>query len=523
MNTQSFTNGTSRLSRAVRRLECGTHLCYELSTSQFSDMKVRRLTRQYGFSGYSIYRYLVNETLHNGSYLLLWCEETAQAVASYWNASLEDVTRIVNGCIQVGLFNDELFRKHWGLTSADIQRTIWTMSGPVACSPGILVSPRSPNFRPADVLSTLNIKLMPKTAKKGFTYFRFETDHFYDPKVKRLKNKFGMEGWGVFHFIVNEIYRVEGCYMVMDADGLFDISDYSRMDEKKVSDIIDYCAELGLFNQELWQDKQILTSEEIQELYVGICKAIHRKPGIPESILLLETEPSPESAPAPHATCEQQDIPAHECDSPASLPKDEKEIRQAVTRIRTLFAAEKELREEPDKTRENKPYKIKENKISSPTPPAQASGEGEKDEDRDSLSGKLKYLGVDEYYTGWIYRLSVCYPEFPVGKAIEDILQSNFHLTKGNYLYPLVENYIAKYNAEYGEADRQRRQEETMRNRRKTLELLGVAVRDQQEILQLASVAPMVLDTALKETWGNKRIKSPTRFILSRMRQAVSA
>ena len=109
---------------------------------------------------------------------------------------------------------------------------------------------------------------MPKTAKKGFTYFRFETDHFYDPKVKRLKNKFGMEGWGVFHFIVNEIYRVEGCYMVMDADGLFDISDYSRMDEKKVSDIIDYCAELGLFNKELWQDKQILTSEEIQELYV---------------------------------------------------------------------------------------------------------------------------------------------------------------------------------------------------------------------------------------------------------------
>ena len=107
--------------------------------------------------------------------------------------------------------------------------------------------------------------------------------------------------------------------------------------------------------------------------------------------------------------------------------------------------------------------------------------------------------------------------------AIEDILQSDFHLTKGNYLYPLVENYIAKYNAEYGEADRQRRQEETMRNRRKTLELLGVAVRDQQEILQLASVAPMVLDTALKETWGNKRIKSPTRFILSRMRLAVSA
>ena len=61
---------------------------------------------------------------------------------------------------------------------------------------------------------------MPRTAKKGFTYYGFDTDHFYDPKVKRLKNKFGMEGWAVFHFIVNEIHRVEGYYMIMDSDGL---------------------------------------------------------------------------------------------------------------------------------------------------------------------------------------------------------------------------------------------------------------------------------------------------------------
>ena len=54
-----------------------------------------------------------------------------------------------------------------------------------------------------------------------------------------------MEHTPAFHSIVNEIYRVEACYMVMDADGLFDISDYSPMDEQKVSDIIDYCAELG--------------------------------------------------------------------------------------------------------------------------------------------------------------------------------------------------------------------------------------------------------------------------------------
>ena len=92
-----------------------------------------------------------------------------------------------------------------------------------------------------------------------------------------------MEGWGVFHFIVKRGSTVSrdaigyGCRRSVRHLGLF------RMDEKKVSDIIDYCAELGLFNKELWQDKQILTSEEIQELYGGICKAIHRKPGIPKA------------------------------------------------------------------------------------------------------------------------------------------------------------------------------------------------------------------------------------------------
>lgn len=34
--------------------------------------------RKYGFGGYSIYRYLVNEALHQGDYFLPWCEETAE-------------------------------------------------------------------------------------------------------------------------------------------------------------------------------------------------------------------------------------------------------------------------------------------------------------------------------------------------------------------------------------------------------------------------------------------------------------
>lgn len=369
---------------------------------------------------------------------------------------------------------------------------------------------------------------MPRTAKKGFTYFRFETDHFYDPKVKRLKNKFGMEGWGVFHFIVNEIFRVEGCYMVMDTDGLFDISDYSRMDEQQIASIIDYCAELGLFNKELWQKKQILTSEDIQDLYVGICKAIHRKAAIPKDILLLDVEEFPEAAPlkSVYAPSEAAQVPVPTCDTLAPPSGKDKRLEQAVADIRTLIASdttEKDVREELEIPRENKPYKIKEKEISSPTPPAQAVGRSDKEEDRNFLSRKLKEMGVSQKYVQWVHFLKRYYPGFPVETAIREIEQSHFQLTTSNYLEPLINNYIAKYNAEYGQADRERKEEEAMRNRRKTLELLGVPMTIQQEILQLAAISPVILDMALKETWGNKKIKSPTRFLLSRMRQAVPA
>ena len=360
---------------------------------------------------------------------------------------------------------------------------------------------------------------MPKTAKKGFTYFRFETDHFYDPKVKRLKNKFGMEGWGVFHFIVNEIFRVEGCYMVMDADGLFDIADYSRMDECRIAAIIDYCTDLGLFDKRLWQEKQILTSKYIQELYTGICKAIHRRPAVPENFFFIHRKICRKQC--PHHILSRKS--GHPLWKPTfqSYPKKRRlpdrnlpiPIRYRLQEYHMRFFAKK-----LKILRENKPQNKNKENISSPNPSNIPSGNSDEE---NFLSRKLKSMGVSENNIRWVHFLRGYYPDFPVKTAIREIEQSHFQLTTFNYLEPLINNYIAKYNAEYGQADRERKQAETMRSMRKTLDLLGIAARDQQEIMQLAAVAPVVLASVLKETWGNRRIKSPTRFILNRMRQAV--
>nr|WP_229127851.1 hypothetical protein [Bacteroides stercoris] len=176
------------------------------------------------------------------------------------------------------------------------------------------------------------------------------------------------------------------------------------------------------------------------------------------------------------------------------------------------------LREKAEILRENKPQNKNKENISSPNPSNIPSGNSDEE---NFLSRKLKSMGVSENNIRWVHFLRGYYPDFPVETAIREIEQSHFQLTTFNYLEPLINNYIAKYNAEYGQADRERKQAETMRSMRKTLDLLGIAARDQQEIMQLAAVAPVVLASVLKETWGNRRIKSPTRFILNRMRQAV--
>ena len=260
---------------------------------------------------------------------------------------------------------------------------------------------------------------MPKTAKKGFTYFRFETDHFYDPKVKRLKNKFGMEGWGVFHFIVNEIFRVEGCYMVMDADGLFDIADYSRMDECRIAAIIDYCTDLGLFDKRLWQEKQILTSKYIQELYTGICKAIHRRPAIPGELLLYSPENLSETVPASYPIPEER---ASTMEANVSvLSEKEKASRQESPYTHPLPASgvsHEVLREKAEILRENKPQNKNKENISSPNPSNIPSGNSDEE---NFLSRKLKSMGVSENNIRWVHFLRGYYPDFPVETAIREI------------------------------------------------------------------------------------------------------
>ncbi len=127
-------------------------------------------------------------------------------------------------------------------------------------------------------------------AKTGLSYYQAETDRFQDIKVKRLKKRYGCEGYAIYQYILNEIYRVEGCYVRFTDDQLFDVSEYWCIDEERIEAIIEYCTEVEIFDAITWHTKKVLTSSAIQLRYLEICWRIKKKIVIPEDIRLVEIQ-----------------------------------------------------------------------------------------------------------------------------------------------------------------------------------------------------------------------------------------
>ena len=94
--------------------------CYK-RTSQLHETKVSDLKTVYGCNGYAVYDYIENEIFRTGNHSL-YCKNMLCRVADYWALSPEEVEKIVEYCIQVDLFNAELYTKYHILTSAEIRQ-----------------------------------------------------------------------------------------------------------------------------------------------------------------------------------------------------------------------------------------------------------------------------------------------------------------------------------------------------------------------------------------------------------------
>ena len=143
--------------------------------------------------------------------------------------------------------------------------------------------------------------------KTGLSYYKSDTDRYQDIKIKRLKRSFSGNGIAVYDYILNEVYRVQGCFLEWDENTAFDVAEYFGLKENLVDEIVKYCASVGLFDKELLC-RGIITSRPIQERYLQACFQAKRKNvTIPAEIRLTEeSENTPEESENTPEVCDKE-------------------------------------------------------------------------------------------------------------------------------------------------------------------------------------------------------------------------
>lgn len=125
--------------------------------------------------------------------------------------------------------------------------------------------------------------------KTGFAFYNLDTNRYQDIRIKRLKKDFSCNGIAVYDYILCEIYRVKGCFLMWDASTAFDVADYFGLKETTVNEIVNYCCSVGLFNKALLASESVLTSRSIQNRFIEMSTRAKRKDAkIPEKILIIQ-------------------------------------------------------------------------------------------------------------------------------------------------------------------------------------------------------------------------------------------
>lgn len=128
-------------------------------------------------------------------------------------------------------------------------------------------------------------------ANGGLLYYKVDTDRYDDIRIKKLKKDCGASGVAIYDYILCQIYKGQGYYIVDDEELVFAVADYLNVKRQNVSEVIGYACATGLFNKELRTRESILTSVAIQKRWLALAKRTKRNmPTVVEEYWLLPSE-----------------------------------------------------------------------------------------------------------------------------------------------------------------------------------------------------------------------------------------
>lgn len=415
-------------------------------------------------------------------------------------------------------------------------------------------------------------------AKQGFNYYKAETDRFQDIKIKRLKKKYHCTGYAVYQYVLNEIYRVRGYFLQFTEDHLFDVSEYWDIDEEDVTAIIGYCAEIGLFNAQLWQEKGVLTGRSIQVRYIDICKVCKKAAVIEEGFRLVPAEQAVPAPPPLPSLFPGEEFPAMRivpgrmgaeaaggsevaaslpaaspaspsCPAVAPLPaspslQEETPRRVAVAvaeetppqGIGTAVLAELETAEVRDvsegfqkfpetsgKTPEESD-KVINTKLSETIPssdsPREEADKASLSRNRKRLRLLLQSVGCIDQDWRWICTVEGVEAETsPVWQLVEELKASGGRCTFGGYVMPSLRSLVAA-----GRLRIKPRTVDTAAELRRLLQEVKVPSYDIERVLKAAAGLEPVLREAIAEVRRSKgKITMPGKYLMAQLRKATPA
>lgn len=125
--------------------------------------------------------------------------------------------------------------------------------------------------------------------KKGLDYFPVDTNILSDLKVRRIKHKYGAESFLLYMTLLCDIYA-NGYWLEANDDYLFDLSEQMQIPESRILEMVQAMVKIGMFDLQLFEERQILTSEPIQKQYFCIKKKCLEYHGVDAFPYLINSE-----------------------------------------------------------------------------------------------------------------------------------------------------------------------------------------------------------------------------------------
>lgn len=108
----------------------------------------------------------------------------------------------------------------------------------------------------------------------GMLYFPLKVNLFEEIAIELVEAKFGLKGTAAVMKLLCKVYKENGYYLKWDEEQCTIFANKAGKDvnEKEMQEIVDILTEKGLFDLKTYREKQILTSIEIQKVWLEATK-----------------------------------------------------------------------------------------------------------------------------------------------------------------------------------------------------------------------------------------------------------